>query len=68
MAAQLSAVTATRGVAMKAPRVTAKKARVATRVQAVRPREPRTRAVAENLVHSARIIHQCPRAVPTPES
>ena len=41
MAAQLSAVTVTRGVALKAPHVTAKKARIATRVQAVRPREPR---------------------------
>ena len=37
MAAQLSSVNVTRGVALKAPRVAARKARVATRVQAVRP-------------------------------
>ena len=37
MASQLSSVTATRGVAVKAPRATASKARVATRVQAVSP-------------------------------
>jgi hypothetical protein len=36
--ASLSSVTANRGVALKAPRATAFKARVATRVQAVRPR------------------------------
>ena len=41
MAAQLSAVSVTRGIALKAPRMTAKKARIAMRVQAVRPREPR---------------------------
>ena len=41
---QLSAVTATRGVALQAPRVAVKKARVGPRVQAVRPRE------SENLV------------------
>lgn len=37
MASQLSSVTANRGVAVKAPRAIASKARVATRVQAVRP-------------------------------
>lgn len=37
MMASLSSVTANRGVALKAPRATASKARVATRVQAVRP-------------------------------
>jgi hypothetical protein len=40
MAYQLSSATATRGVAVKAPRATAPKARVATRVQAVRPPLP----------------------------
>ena len=61
---QLSAVTATRGVALKAPRVAVKKARVGTRVQAVRPREP------ENLVFIPHgwIIRHMSRAVPTPES
>lgn len=37
MMASLSSVTANRGVAVKAPRATVSKARVATRVQAVRP-------------------------------
>jgi hypothetical protein len=40
MAYQLSSATSTRGVAVKAPRATAPKARVATRVQAVRPPPP----------------------------
>jgi len=61
---QLSAVTATRGIALKASRVAVKKARVGTRVQAVRPREP------ENLVfipHGSSVTCREPFRHPSPD-